>query len=341
MDAKPPVDDPVATTLLRLRDGITAPDLLIVAVVSLDLFTWLSGRGWRDLDELADSFGLQPRPSEVMVTYLAALGLLERDGDAVRTTEGAERYLAAGSAGDLRDYFASLAGRPGCVELLDVLRTDEPAPWAGAGAAWAEELTDPAFAGRITAAMDARGRVLADGLAAGLADLPITRLLDIGGGSGIYSEAVAQRLDATATVLERAPVDAVAARLLQERGASRTDVLAGDFFESPLPTGYDAHLVSHVLHDWDEALVRRLFDSCLAALPPGGLLIDFDVHIDDDRCGPLAAAEYSVFLMAATKGRCWSVAELGSFAQDSGFVAHSRRPATGDRSIAVFQKPGS
>ena len=30
----------------------------------------------------------------------------------------------------------------------------------------------------------------------------------------------------------------------------RIDVVTGDMFTDPLPSGFDAHLYSHVLHDW-------------------------------------------------------------------------------------------
>lgn len=34
----------------------------------------------------------------------------------------------------------------------------------------------------------------------------------------------------------------------------RIDVITGDMFAEPLPAGFDVHLYSHVLHDWDRQL---------------------------------------------------------------------------------------
>lgn len=45
------------------------------------------------------------------------------------------------------------------------------------------------FARRITEAMDARGRLLAPALARAVADVPGWRILDIAGGSGIFTTA--------------------------------------------------------------------------------------------------------------------------------------------------------
>ena len=212
------VADP--TVLYRLRDGVYAPDLLIVAVAELDLFTWLAPRGATEAVTIAGELGLAARPADVMLTYLTALGLLERVGDQVTPTGLGLDHLAAGSPYDLRPYFASVRERPGCAELLAVLRSGRPAAWASADAGqdWAGRLGDPQFAGRITAAMDARGNFLGPALADALHDLPVRRVLDIGGSSGVYACALAARMPVTGAVFERPPADAAARTLLAQRG---------------------------------------------------------------------------------------------------------------------------
>lgn len=123
--------------------------------------------------------------------------------------------------------------------------------------------------------MDARGASLAPAMAAAIADLPVTSLLDVAGGSGIYACALLDRHPtARATVFERPPVDGVARGRLRARGYhDRVNVVAGDTF-SGLPPGHDVHVLSHTLHDWDEDAVRRIVDRCFAALAPGGWLVD-------------------------------------------------------------------
>jgi hypothetical protein len=167
------VTDP--TLLYRLRDGVYAPDLLIVAIAELDLFTRLLASHGVSAEQLCDEFQLDARAADVMVTYLVALGLLERgaDGRIVATPVAAD-HLVAGSRFDLRAYFGSLKERPACRELLGVLRTGEPAAWASAASAqdWESRLGDLEFAKRITSAMDARGAFLGSALAAAVDDLP-------------------------------------------------------------------------------------------------------------------------------------------------------------------------
>jgi SAM-dependent methyltransferase len=338
------VPDP--TSLYRIRDGAYAADLLIAAVAEFDLFSWLDGHGPAPAEELRAALGMAQRPADVLLTLCAAHGLVDRRveaGDHVSLTEFGRTHLAAGSPYDLRAYYRSLAERPAVRELAGVLRTDRPAAWAGATREgdWSGRLADPAFAERITAAMDARGAFLGPHLARAVADLPITALLDVGGSSGAYAAAVIEeRPAARAAVFERPPVDVAARTLLRERGLSgRIDVVTGDMFADPLPPGYDAHLYSQVLHDWDRARVERLFASSFRALAPNGRLIDHDTHIDADKRGPLPVAEYSALLMHSTPGKCWSVAELTEIAVGTGFVDVEHRPAAGDRSVLIARKP--
>ena len=76
------VADP--TVLYRLRDGVYAPDLLIVAVAELDLCTWLAEREAAGAAVIGAELGLVDRPVDVMHTYLTALGLLEQAGEVSR-----------------------------------------------------------------------------------------------------------------------------------------------------------------------------------------------------------------------------------------------------------------
>ncbi|MGH4015466.1 MAG: methyltransferase [Pseudonocardiaceae bacterium] len=351
------VPDP--TALYRVRDGVYAPDLLIAAVAEFDLFSWLARREPVTAAQLCAELGLAARPADVLLTYCAALGLLDRDlhrGDEVTTTALARTHLVQGCAFDLRAYYASLIERPACRELTEVLRTGVPAAWASATSAdvgsggdttppqqdWSGRLDQVDFAQRITAAMDARGAFLAPALAAVLDDLPARRVLDVGGSSGMYACALLDRRPGTrAAVFERVPVDAAARTLLAERGYhQRCEVRTGDMFTDALPAGYDLHLYSHVLHDWGIDQVAALLAASYAALSPGGWWVDHDTHLDADKRGPLSVAEYSVLLMHSTPGKCYSVGELTELAQQAGFVDVEHRATAGDRSAILARKPG-
>ena len=119
-----PETDPLK--IYRYRDGIYAVDLLIVAVVNLDFFTWLAAHSGTKAD-ICRGLQLAERPTDVMLTMFAALGLVQQQGGVFTVTKQAKEHLVKGSQWYLGPYYVSLADRPVCKDLLQVLRKDKAA----------------------------------------------------------------------------------------------------------------------------------------------------------------------------------------------------------------------
>ena len=328
--------------IYRTRDAIAAADALAAAIIHLDLFTELA-REPASLADVCRRHGLHPRPADVLCTLLRSQGLLAHDaaGRLVPSATGRE-FLVAGSPLDARAYYAAMAGRPGVADFLKVLRSGRPASWPGAEgeADWHAAMRTPDFAEAFTAAMDCRGRVLGPALAAAVACDSARRLLDIGGGSGIYALALVQRFpNLSATVLEAEPVDAIARRTIGAAGlGGRVAVFTADVFSHPWPAGHDLHLFSNVLHDWDEAECRNLLALSAAALPADGRMLIHDMLLDDDKAGPPWAAEYSVLLSTVTQGRLYSAAEIGGWLADLDFEIVARSDTALGRSVLTASR---
>lgn len=334
---QPPTTDP--ELIYRTRDAIAAADALAVAIVHLDLFTTLD-REPACVTGVCDRLGLHRRPTDVLCTLLAAQGLLVRDGAGLfRPTDTAREFLVAGSPFDARAYYAALADKPGVSDFLKVLRTGRPAHWPGDDTPgdWHASMHDEAFAEAFTAAMDCRGRVLAPALAAAVDGAAARRLLDVGGGSAVYSRGLVERfLRLSATVVETAPVDRIARRAIAAAGLdARIDVVTADMFSDPWPADHDVHLFSNVLHDWDEAECRTLVSKSAATLAEGGRILIHDMLLDDDKTGPLWAAEYSVLLATITQGRLYSPVEIGGWLAEHGFKITARMPTALGRSVLI------
>lgn len=338
----PPSSDP--TLLYRSRDALAAVDALAAAMVHLDLFTSLAADP-TDVAGIAKRLQLHPRPTDVLCTLLAAQGLIVREAAGVcRVTDTAREFLIANAPFDARPYYAAMAEKPGVADFLKVLQTGKPANWPGeeGEADWHAAMREPAFAEAFTAAMDCRGRVLAPALAAAVQVRDGSRLLDVGGGSGVYAIALAEQFRTiTATVLEAPQVDAIARRRIAEAGlSSRIDVATADMFSDAWPRDHDLHLFSNVLHDWAEPECRRLLALSAAALPEGGHILIHDMLLDDDKAGPLWAAEYSVLLSTVTQGRLYSQAEIGQWLDELGFVVTARHPTALGRSVLTAARRG-
>lgn len=334
-----PGTDP--TSIYRYRDGLYASDLLTVAVSHLDLFTWLADNP-SDKAAICRKFDLRERPADVMLTLLSAMGLLRTEGEVFYLTEMAREHLVTSSPWCVGPYFASIKERPVCMDMVQVLRTGRATNWASLKdhAAWAKAMEHETFAKQFTAAMDCRGALLGPALAKNL-DVPSHRhLLDIAGGSGVYSCAIiARHTHLRATVLERPPVDGIARKAIAERGfENRIDVAVADMFTDAFPADCDVHLFSNVLHDWDKNLVQQLLKKSFAALPTGGVIIIHDAHINAAKSGPLPVAAYSALLMTITEGKCYSEKEMADYLQEAGFSAVTHRPTVADRSVITARK---
>ncbi len=327
----------------RYRDGIYAADLLTTALVTLDFFTWLSKRP-ATLDQICQELGLQPRPADVMVTLFCAMGFLKRDGSLVGVTETGREHLSKDSPWFLGPYYASLKDRPVAKDYLEILRSGRPANWGSLRheKEWSKAMEGEAFAAQFTAAMDCRGAYLGQAVAANLDLAPFRNLLDVAGGSGIYACAIAARHPhLRGAVMERPPVDGIARTHIEGRGfADRVAVVTRDMFEGNWPGGYDVHLISNVLHDWDFPKVRDLLRYSFESLAPGGLLVLHDAHINREKTGPLPEASYSAMLMHSTEGKCYSIGEMEMLLTEAGFQDFRFTPTVVDRSILTARSGG-
>jgi hypothetical protein len=319
-----PRTDP--TSIYRSRDGLYADDLLITALVHLDLFSWIAQRGADGIaeSEIAACFQLDPRMADVMITLFKARQFLMASDGRLRLAPVATEHLVASSPWFLGPYFGSLKDRAGVVDLLEVMRTGRPVFWGGRQENkddWHIAMEDAEYAERFTSAMDCRGVFLGQAAVRALDLTGVSNLLDIAGGSGIYACAFAARhRHLRATVLEKPPVDVVADRLIAKRGfADRVSVHTGDMLTQPLPQGFDSQLWSNVLHDWDVPEVKKLIAASHTALPENGLFIMHDAFLNDAKDGPLHVAEYSVTLAHATQGRCYGTGEIRAWLTEAGF----------------------
>ncbi len=335
----PPWTDPIK--VYRYRDGLYAADLLTAAVVHLDFFTWLAANP-STKEGICSHFGFTERPTDVMLTLFVANGFIEQRSGVFHATATAHEHLTTASPWNLAPYYASLKDRPITQDYLQVLKTDKPANWGGDKAAldWHKAMETDAFSKSFTAAMDCRGIYLGQAMAKKVDLSERKHLLDIGGGSGIYScSLVAQHPGLKATVLDQAPVDRIARKCIEERGYSdRVDVAVGNMFKDALPADCDVHMFSNVLHDWGTAEVKELLAISYGSLPSGGLLIIHDAFVNVDKTGPLPVAEYSALLMHSTQGKCYSVGESTVLLREAGFEPGEYVDTAADRGFMTAVK---
>jgi predicted O-methyltransferase YrrM len=339
---QPPSTDP--SIILRYRDRQYAADLVAAALLEFEFFDFLKANASVTSAEIGTHFDWKPRPTDVLLTLCRASGFVVTDdaGRCQLTTTGHE-YLTSDSPWFLGPYYKPIADSPILRNFVTVLKTGKPANWQSKsdGADWHESMKDPSFASDFTNLMNCRGIAFGQKLAEALSDEMVDRttMLDVGGGSGIYSSVMAARFpDLKATVLEQSPVDTIAENEIDRLGlATRVNVMSGDMFEDTWPENMDVVLLSNLLHDWDIAEATSLVQRAVESLADGGILVIHGAIINADKTGPLPVAEYSALLMNITQGKCYSVTEYAEMVQPFGLKLIRHSETIGDRGFVMFR----
>lgn len=294
---------------------------ILQAFVAFDLPTTLLTTPATTADLARKSEVPEPRMT-VLLRGAAALGLVrERRGLWRLTTQG-----------------AALAGVPGLQQMIlhhAVLYRDLSDPvgffrgtttteladfWPyvfGAGAA-----ADPAQARTYSRLMsDSQALVAADTL--DMVNLSgVTRLMDVGGGTGAFLAAAATRHAGLAVDLFDLPAVTPEARARFETAGmgDRLTVHSGSFRDDPLPRGADAISLVRVLYDHADATVAQLLRSAFAALPPGGRLIVSEPMTGGRGPERAGDAYFALYCMAMRTGRARSQNEIAAMLRSAGFT---------------------
>jgi 3-hydroxy-5-methyl-1-naphthoate 3-O-methyltransferase len=294
--------------------------------------------------ELAAQLDVDARALGIHLGLLAALGFVERREGRWRATATTRTWLhpdAEGYYGPLIRRYSE--GQPLHTQLLATLRTGNKAEGhVSAADEWERGEMPADMATWLTAFMNAHSRAAAKAVAQQPLLASIKSVLDVGGGSGIYSIEMAKAWSGlSATIMEIPQVCTAAEPYIATAGVgARVRTQAVNMFKQEWPRDYDAHFFSNVFHDWSDATNRLLAKKSFDALPKGGRILLHEMLMDDDGCGPLPAAAFSVLMLLATRGKQYSLPEFRSILEDAGFTdVEAVQTGGGYYSLVSARKP--
>ena len=304
--------------LMRLANAFSESQTLLAAN-DLDLFTAIGSSG-RAAGEVAKRCKADPEGIVLFLNALVGLGLLTLRNGRYHNTRLARRHLDRRSPEAIPNLLWLLGHHwKDWTDIPRALRHGRPG--------WDPITKTPEFRRRFSLAMHERSFRLAAPTVATLRLPPRTRrFLDLGGGPGSYAIALAKRyprvhgivLDQTVTVARQL----IQKHHLQHRLLARQ----GSLFTADLGSGYDAVLVSNVIHDFNEKENRTLLKRVRDALRPGGKVFVVEFFLDDSLTRPAKASVFSVMMYKFTAtGRCYSWKETEGWLRELGFGRFTRR----------------
>jgi precorrin-6B methylase 2 len=283
---------------------------VLLTAAELDLFSLLARRPL-SAQQIARQLTADQRALTILLDALAAMGLLTKRRGAWRTEPSAARLLATGSAGSVLPmvrHSAHLWQR--WAELTSTVVGHKRAAkatgdWLGPFIGAMHVVAAPIAVRIVSLVQPGRAR----------------RLIDVGGASGSYTMAFLRASpELHATLFDRPPVIRLARERLRAEGmAERVTLVAGDFYEDPLPGGHDLAFVSAIIHQNTPKENVALFRKVFAALTPGGRIVVRDHVLSPDRTRPKAGALFAVNMLLGPGGNSYTRAEIAQALTTAGF----------------------
>lgn len=306
--------------LLQLSGGYWAACALH-AGVKLDLFSTLD-RSVRTAEEVAQIRKIDPRGTAMLLDALTAIGFLEKRGTAYTSTNFSSEFLARASdryMGHIVMHHHHLMS--GWTHLHKAVQCGGPIRERVSHGN--DEIVRESFlmgmfnlasqlAPRIAQAIDLSG---------------CRRLLDLGGGPGTYAiHFCLSDPDLSAVVYDLATTRKFAESTISRFNLSdRIAFASGDYHADPLPGGFDAAWLSHVLHADGPSACAGLLRKAARALDPGGIMLVQEFILSDAKDGPMFPALFSLNMLLGTDGgQSYSQSELTAMMTEAGLSEVSR-----------------
>lgn len=212
-----------------------------------------------------------------LLRVLVTIGVCRRVGAGKFELTPVGQHLAGSSPQSLKAWaiFEGKMLQPSWGDLINSVHSGKTrAELDGVASSFDLMARDPRHVETFNAAMRDLTRLTIPSVLAAYDFSCISRLIDVGGGTG---ELLAEVLLAYPSLCGAVFDQAACARQAQERFrdaglGDRAEFIAGDFFDS-IPGGADAFILKSTIHDWNDERSAGILANCRKALPETGKLI--------------------------------------------------------------------
>ncbi|MBN2160532.1 MAG: methyltransferase domain-containing protein [Spirochaetes bacterium] len=290
---------------------------VFLTAVELDVFTLLA-KNPMSAREIAHILKVTVRGITILLDAVVSMDLLEKKEGRYHCPAEVASLLSKESPTSIMPMVKlTVGGWRRWSSLTDIVRNGKEN--TGPAALDIGESEQEAFIG----AMHTVACKMAPGIVAAIQPGDARKLLDIGGGSGSYTQAFLDAVPGmTATIFDLPPVINIARRRLAPTGLlDRIKLVAGDFYNDELPAGHDLALLSAIIHQNSPEQNLELYRKIFRALLPGGRLVIRDNIMNSDHTHPLSGALFAVNMLVVTSGGgTYSFDEIRASLESAGFM---------------------
>jgi demethylspheroidene O-methyltransferase len=315
--------------ILDLLDGFLRSKVLMTCY-RLDVFT--RAKGGVPRATLLEQLRLPARSGAILLDAAIALGLLEEDGDQVRTPLDLAEWLCRGEnkpfqpTSYLIEYYEDLY--PHLAAMDELVRSDGASSTFRLRDYFKDDVTevDPDVAARYSAYMDATIARIVGAVHATYDFSKHRYLFDLCGGTGAFLTGILRRQPGLRGGFVDVPacVEIGRRRLLEEPAlGARVDAIAGDVFKTPVPPEADVVTMCRAAMDWGDERIGGLYRTVRDALPPGGRFLVIERMVPEGKITPESESLHLravYFLAKSTTTRYRTRSEHRALLLDAGFA---------------------
>jgi predicted nicotinamide N-methyase len=319
---------------VSISDILLAPWItgVITTAIRLNVFSILSDRELT-ADEIAEECQTIAHYQKTLLDACVSLGFLEFENDKYRNSHFSLAYFVEGGRFYVGDFLKLVNDESlQWFQLPDIIRgkeeTNEERPYIRSD--YKTFISAMNCIGTLGEAEALRDAIDLSGC---------KRMVDAGGGCGLYSVALCQKHpELHSTIMDVKDTLAVTKEMIADRQEKeRIDLREGDFLKDSLGDNVDVVLLSDVIYEESTAKVvlRNAWDSLIQ----NGVLIIRGYYADPEKSRPLFGALFAVKqLVDNAQGRIMTISMLEENVREIGFRIIKVTPLTEHSFVLVGRK---
>jgi len=310
----------------------------------LEIFSCINTHNSCTVEQLSKLLNIRKRSVEILVGPLSALGFLTNKKHVFYLSEKAKTYLLRDSQFYWGPILEGSRNHSEYKKILEAVKIGSNQLLYGDKTytdMWKEGSITPDAALYFTRKMHAT--IFAPAVAAIETGLfqDTKMLLDVGGGSGCFSIAYANKYpECIATVFELPVVCDVAKQYIHEYDlVNRVLMHPGDFFNKhSWPCSHDGVLLSQIMHDWPEEQCKIILENAYDILPPKGKIYIHEMLLNNTKTSPLTTSCFDLLMCINHQSQQFTKNKLCELLGSVGFKHPKMRKTFGYYSLIIATK---